>query len=83
MLEQVRPRPPKKTEMMNPWRTHTAMALAVFRYAALQRISYGEVMRRAVGALLTGDPLHDFEERPVSHAASVFPDSQFDEQSRV
>ena len=73
----------KKTELMNPWRTTTAMAMALFRYCTLNRISYGEGMRRAVASLVAGDPFHDFERNPVSHAASVFPDSQFDQQSRV
>lgn len=76
-------RPVKKTELMGPWRTTTEMAVALFRYCTLHRISYGECMRRAVSSLVAGDPFHDFERDPVSHAGSVFPDSQFDQQSRV
>lgn len=77
------PRPVKKTEVMSPWRTTTEMALAIFRYMALHRISYGELVRRAVSVLIAGDPFHDFEAHSVSHGATVFPDSAFDPASRV
>jgi hypothetical protein len=77
------PRPPKKIATMNPWRTTSEMQAATYAAALAQRISYGELMRRAVAAFLTGDAFHDFEDQPVVHGLNVFPDSAFDPDSRV
>jgi hypothetical protein len=68
---------------MNPWRTTAEMQAAVYASALAQRISYGELMRRALASFLTGDAFHDFESQPLPYGANVFPDSAFDPDSRV
>jgi hypothetical protein len=79
-------RGPKKIKLMQVWRTTLGMALAIREYCAIHRITYGEFLRRVVSYFFTGTLHHDFDSSPVvihGSGDSVFPDSEFDQQSRA
>lgn len=77
------PRPPKKLVTLSPVRDVEEVELALLREASKQRCTFAEIRRRAYRLLCFGDMFHGGDSSSAVNDGSVFPDSTFDQGSRV
>jgi hypothetical protein len=75
-------RAPKKIITLPPVREVEEIELDLSRAARQARCTFSEIRRRAYRMFLYGDPFCD-PGGEVVHGRSVFPESTFDQESRV